>query len=227
MNLSQYVRCLKDMWLLVVLTTVIGVLLGTAAGLLMPKTYESQAQVFVNVANPRSVTDLQMGEQFAMARAASYARVATTNSVLQPVVDGLHLDTTPEKLAETGVVATNQPNTAMLTLTATGKSAQQAADIAQSTADSLVEVSRSLETVPQAQDGLQPANVKLNVVQRAAVPDKPAGPSTVIDAALGALVGLIVGLLLVLLRGGRRLRAAQGPRSARRAHVAVGESDED
>ncbi|MDN5630541.1 MULTISPECIES: YveK family protein [Kocuria] len=230
MNLSQYVRCLKDMWLLVVLTTVVGVLLGTAAGLMMPKSYESQAQVFVNVANPRSVTDLQMGEQFAVARAASYARVATTNSVLQPVVDTVHLDETPEELAESGVVATNQPNTAMITLTATGTSAQQAADIAQATADSLVEVSRSLETIPQAQDGQQPANVKLNVVQKAAVPQKSSGPSAAVNAALGALVGLIAGLLLVLLRGGRSLRARERAgaehRATRRARAAVDDSHE-
>ena len=217
MNLSQYVRCLKQLWLLVLLATVVGALAGIASTLVVPKSYESQSQVFVNVANPRSVTDLQMGEQFAVARAGSYAKVATTNSVLQPVVDRLHLEDTPEELAAQNVVVTNEPNTAMITITATGDSAQQAANLAQATAESLVSVSRGLETVPQSQDGLQPANVKLNVVQRAAVPEKAAGPSAAVNTALGALVGLVVGLLLVLWRGNRAVER----RTSHRADAAT------
>ena len=221
MNLSQYVRCLKRFWLLVLLATVVGALAGITSALVVPKSYESQSEVFVNVANPRSVTDLQMGEQFAVARAGSYAKVATTSSVLRPVVEHLHLEDTPEELAAQNVVVTNQPNTAMITITATGDSAQQAADLAQATAQSLVTVSRSLETVPQSQDGLQPASVKLNVVQRAAVPEKAAGPSAAVNTALGALVGLVVGLLLVLWRGRptvQRRTSHRAETSTARAH---------
>ena len=138
MNLSQYVRCLRQLWPLVVLATVLGALAGVVAAIVVPSSYESQAQVFVNVANPRSVTDLQMGEQFAVARAGSYAQVATTSSVVQPVVDRLHLEETPAELVEKDLVATNQPNTAMITITATSSSAQGAADLAQATAESLV-----------------------------------------------------------------------------------------
>ena len=215
MNLNQYMRCLKQQWWIVVLTAVLGLIAGAGSAMIMPKSYESQAQVFVNVANPRSVTDLQMGEQFAVARAGSYAKVATTNSVVQPVVDRLRLEDSPEELVKKDLVATNQPNTAMITITATSSSAQGAADLAQATAESLVSVSRGLETTPQSQDGMQPATVKLNVVQKAAVPQKQAGPPTVINTALGVLVGLVVGLLLVLLRGQRALDG----RTTRRAHA--------
>ncbi|WHF24113.1 hypothetical protein QJS66_07860 [Kocuria rhizophila] len=52
--------------------------------------------------DPRSVTDLQMGEQFAVARAGSYAQVATTSSVVQPVVDRLHLEETPAVVRREG-----------------------------------------------------------------------------------------------------------------------------
>ncbi|MDO4919645.1 YveK family protein [Kocuria sp.] len=214
MNLSQYARCLRRLWWIVVLTTVLGAVAGALSAVAVPKSYESQAQVFVNVANPRSVTDLQMGEQFAVARAGSYAKVATTSSVLQPVVDELHLSQTPEQLAQSAVTATNEPNTAMITITATGSSAQQAADIAQSTAESLVRQSQDLETIPPATDGGAPARVKLNVVQTAAVSPGPAGPSPAVNTALGALVGLIAGLLLVLWRGSRARSQAAGHRRA-------------
>ncbi|WP_016996746.1 Wzz/FepE/Etk N-terminal domain-containing protein [Kocuria atrinae] len=74
MNLNQYMRCLKQQWWIVVLTAVLGLIAGAGSAMIMPKSYESQAQVFVNVANPQSVTDLQMGEQFAMARAVRTRR---------------------------------------------------------------------------------------------------------------------------------------------------------
>ena len=223
MNLSQYVRCLRQLWPLVVLATALGALAGVVAAIVVPNSYESQAQVFVNVANPRSVTDLQMGEQFAVARAGSYAQVATTSSVVQPVVDRLHLEETPAELVEKDLVATNQPNTAMITITATSSSAQGAADLAQATAESLVTVSQELETIPPSQDGAQPATVKLNVVQKAAPPEGQAGPSLAINTALGTLVGLVVGLFLVLLRGHRTTsERATTERASRRAHAAAG-----
>lgn len=208
MNLDQYVRCLKQQWWIVALTAVLGLIAGLGSAVIMPKTYESQAQVFVNVANPQSVTDLQMGEQFAMARAASYAKVATTNSVLQPVVDQLGLDTTPESLAASAVTVTNQPNTAMITITSTDEDPQRTAQLAQSTADSLVKVAQSLETASRNPQG---AGVKLTVVQKAATPESPSAPSPTLNTALGFLVGLIIGMLLVLLRGDRS--AARAPRS--------------
>lgn len=210
MNLNQYMRCLKQQWWIVVLTAVLGLIAGAGSAMIMPKSYESQAQVFVNVASPQSVTDLQMGEQFAMARAGSYAQVATTNSVLQPVVDELGLDVTPESLAESAVTVTNQPNTAMITITATGDAPEETARLAQTTAESLVDVGQSLESGPQR--GEQ-AGVKLTVVQRAATPQSPAAPSLVLNTALGFFVGLVLGLLIVLARGdkpsarARRLQA--------------------
>lgn len=119
-------------------------------------------------------------------------------------------------------MATNQPNTAMITITATSSSAQGAADLAQATAESLVTVSQELETIPPSQDGAQPATVKLNVVQKAAPPEEQAGPSLAINTALGTLVGLIVGLLLVLLRGHRAASGrATTERASRRAHAAA------
>lgn len=209
MNLNQYMRCLKQQWWIVVLTAMLGLFAGAGSAMIMPKSYESQAQVFVNVANPQSVTDLQMGEQFAMARAGSYAQVATTNSVLQPVVDELGLDVTPESLAESAVTVTNQPNTAMITITATGDAPEDTARLAQATAESLVEVGQSLESGPQR--GEQ-AGVNLTVVQRAATPENPAAPSLVLNTALGFFVGLVLGLLIVLVRGDKpssRLRRLQ------------------
>lgn len=211
MDLKQYVHCVKRFWWIAVASTVIGALAGALSVLVVPASYQSQAQVFVNVANPRSVTDLQMGEQFAMARAASYAKIATTNSVLRPVVDELHVEETPEQLASSNIVATNQPNTAMITITASGPSAQRAADLARATADSLVRVSQSLETIPAAPNGEEPATVKLNVVQRATPQETPAGPSPMVNTALGALVGLVVGLLIILFKG----RRGTGRRAAR------------
>ena len=210
MNLSQYVRCLKQQWWIVVVTAVLGLIAGVASAVILPKTYESQAQVFVNVANPQSVTDLQMGEQFAMARAGSYAQVATTNSVLQPVVDELGLDATAESLAESDVTVTNQPNTAMITITATGDAPEDTARLAQATAESLVEVGQSLESGPQR--GEQ-AGVNLTVVQRAATPSNPASPSLVLNTALGFFVGLVLGLLIVLLRGERPSAGSQRPQT--------------
>lgn len=186
-------------WWIVLATTAAGLMLGALSTLVVTDLYRAEAQVFINVPAPESVTDLQMGEQFAITRAASYAQTARTSTVLQPVVDELGLEMPPEQLAQQ-LTVTHQPNTSMITITAEDSNAEHAARLAERTAQSLTRVSAFLEN----EENPDASPVQLHVVQRAAVPDSPAWPNLSMNSAAGLVVGLMSGLAIVQIARARR-----------------------
>lgn len=201
MTLARYLKALRRMWPIVLITTVVGIALGLGSALVMPKSFEAQSTIFVNVADSTTVQDLQMGEQFAQARAASYAAIGTSSRVLEPVAEELGDGATASSL-RSQVTVTNSPNTAVVTVTGTDGDAQRAANLAQETAQSLVDASAQLEGAENAQD----SPVQLNIVQEAVVPNAAAAPSLPLNTLVGAVVGLVIGLLIVLARAGSTRR---------------------
>ncbi|MDO5619086.1 YveK family protein [Kocuria sp.] len=201
MTLARYLKALRRMWPIVLITTVLGIALGLGSALIIPKSYEAQSTIFVNVSDSTTVQDLQMGEQFAQARAASYAAIGTSSRVLEPVAEELGDGSTASSLASQ-VTVTNSPNTAVITVTGTDGDAQRAANIAADTAQSLVDTSAALEGTPNAQD----SPVQLSIVQEAVVPNTAVAPSLPMNTLVGAVVGVVVGLLIVLARAGTSRR---------------------
>lgn len=201
MTLARYLKALRRMWPLVVLAAVIGLLLGFGSALIMPKSYEAQTTIFVNVSDSATVQDLQMGEQFAQSRAASYAAIGTSSEVLEPVVDELGPGATPES-----ITVTNSPNTATLSVTATDADPERAAQMASAASTSLVEAAARLEGASSPEE----SPVQLSIVDDARVPESPAAPSMSMNIMVGAVAGLVVGLLIVLARAASATRA---PRS--------------
>ena len=63
-------------------------------------TYRSTAALFVSLQNSDSASDLAQGASYTRDQMASYATLATTPAVLQPVVDSLGLPGTARDLAQ-------------------------------------------------------------------------------------------------------------------------------
>ncbi|MEX5255841.1 YveK family protein [Kocuria arenosa] len=186
-------------WWIVLVTAAAGLLLGALSTLVVTDLYHAEARVFVNVPAPESVTDLQMGEQFALTRASSYAQTARTSSVLQPVVDDLGLEISPEQLAQQ-LTVTHQPNTSMITITAEDSDPEHAAVIAEQTAQSLTQVAASLE----GQSSAEASPVQLHIVQRSTVPESATWPSLSLNSAAGLVVGVMSGIAIVQFAYARR-----------------------
>lgn len=195
MELKDYLRILRRNWIVVAACALTGLFVAGAATFLVQPIYKSETKLFVALQNSSTVSELQQGNVFTQARVQSYVKTVNTPAVLQPVIDSLGLDMTPEALSAR-ISASSDVNTVLITITVSDGSPVQAAATAQAVGSSLIEVVDELER--PAQGGTSP--VKLSVVTPATAPANPSAPDTKLNLALGVFLGLVVGLGVALLR---------------------------
>lgn len=195
LELKDYLRVLRRNWIVIFASVLIGILISGAASLLMRPKYMSETKLFVALQNSASVSELQQGNVFTQARVQSYVKTVSTPAVLQPVIDSLSLDESPEVLANK-ITAASDVNTVLISISVTDESPIQAAAIAQAVGGSLVNVVDTLEK--PARGEVSP--VKLSIVTPAVAASAPISPNVRLNVMLGFLAGLLAGLGLVALR---------------------------
>jgi capsular exopolysaccharide synthesis family protein len=195
LDLRDYLRIFRRNWITIAVLALAGLLVGGAASLLVRPTYTASTQLFVAIQSSGTVTELQQGNTFSQARVQSYVKTVTSPVVLSPVVDALGLSDSPDQLANR-ISATSDPDTVLITITASDPSPAQAAAIAQAVGGSLVKAVDDLER-PKV-GGTSP--VRLSIIAPATAPVQPSAPNTKINLALGFLVGLGLGLGFAILR---------------------------
>lgn len=196
LDLRDYLRILRRNWMLVCAGLLIGLIGGAGVSFALPATYTASTKLFVAIQSSGSVQELQQGNTFTQARVQSYVQTATTPIVLQPAIENLGLDTSPEELAKRIKVA-SQLNTVLINIEVSDRSPVQAAAIAQAVGNSLISAVETLEKPKTG--GTSP--VSLSVVTPAVAPDSPSAPNTKLNLVLGVLVGTLVGLVAALARG--------------------------
>ncbi|MDT0117727.1 polysaccharide biosynthesis tyrosine autokinase [Microbacterium sp. PRF11] len=216
MELSDYVRILRKNWLVIVLTTLVGLGAATAYTFTRVPTYESSSTVFVSTQAGSTTAELQQGSVFAQARINTYVGLVQTPAVLNPVIGRLGLEETPEVLA-THVTATASSNSTLITLTVTDTSASQAAAVANEVAASLATVVPQLE--PAGADGN--STVRISRVRDAQPAVHAATPNIPLNLGLGLLVGFAIGIATAVLRTALDNRV-RTPRDAENATGAPG-----
>ncbi len=195
MDLKDYLRILRENWLPIVLITLLGLGLAAGATALTQPKYTASTQVFVAVGGGDSATEILQGSSFSEKRVTSYVSLAKSPRVLQPVIDELGLDTTAEELAET--VTANAPlQTVLINIGATHTDPERAAQIADATAESLIRTVGEVETPEASGEPL----VDLSVVDEARIPDTPSSPRTLLNLALGLVIGAALGVAYALLK---------------------------
>lgn len=195
MNLRGYLDVLLRRWLTVV---VVGaVCLGASLGLSLTATpvYTASASLFFSLQTGNSANELAQGSNFTQNQMASYAAVATTATVLDPVIVELGLRTDARDLARQ-VRASTPNDTVVLEIQATSSSATQAAAIANSVAKNLTVAVDDLAPV----DAQGEATVSSAVVDPAEEPEYQTSPNTRLNLVVGVLLGIILGALAALLR---------------------------
>lgn len=195
LDIRDYLRVLRRNWLVIIATTLAGLLIAGAATVLTKPTYVSETQLFVAIQSSGTVQELQQGNTFSQARVQSYVRTVDSPLVLQPVIDALGLSATAEALADR-VAATTDLNTVLIKITATDQSPVQAAAIAQAVGDSLIKTVDSLEKPKTG--GTSP--VSLSIIKPANPPLSPSSPNTKLNLLIGLIFGLGSGLAIAMIR---------------------------
>lgn len=195
MDLRDYLRVLRQRYPWVVAATLVGGLLAALVTMALPRTYETQAQVFVSVQGQDTDQMLQ-GSSFSQQRVKSYAETIRSPLVLDPVIEELGLPTTASELAENQLRTTVPLDTVLIDLTVRDQDPEQAAAIANAVLERFAEVVPALE----GPDGGGGSPVQVTVLQQGTPPESPASPRLSINVAAGLLLGLLAGLGLALVR---------------------------
>ncbi|MFT3970664.1 MAG: polysaccharide biosynthesis tyrosine autokinase [Micropruina sp.] len=195
MELRDYVAVLRKYWISIVAITLIGLVGATIVTLVTPPTYTARSAVFLAVRGGGSASELAQGANYATNQVRSYAQVATTPTVLQPVITKLQLDITPAKLAES-VTASIPTNTALIEIAVVDRDPELGARIAQATSEQLVATVDQLS--PEDSNGKRA--VVATIVTPATVPLEKTTPRTTLNLAVGLLIGLLLGFGQAVLR---------------------------
>jgi len=191
----DYVRVLRKGWVYIVVFTLVGIAAAAAFTIVQTPVYQATAKVFVSVQSTGTVSDLTQGGSFAQGQVKSYADVATSSLVLQPVINELKLTTTVGELA-TRVSATSPQGTVVMDISVSDTAPDSAAAIANAVASTFEDTVSTL--VPLAADGTAP--VKITILQQAVAPSFPSSPNVALNIIFGGLVGLIAGIAAAVLR---------------------------
>jgi capsular exopolysaccharide synthesis family protein len=162
----------------------------------LPKQYTAHADIYLTVKLGNSPADLASGANYAQTQVDSFSRVATTPLVLDRVIEEVGLEGyTASRLA--GEVSVSVPtNTSIMVVSVERGDQDSAAEIANVTANSLVQAVATL--APTASEGEQ--LVRATIIADAVPPTAHSYPSSRIFLAVGLMAGLLAAAGQALLR---------------------------
>lgn len=203
MELHQYLAIMKERWGTAALAA--GLVLVIVAALTVTRTpiYTATTRVFVQTEAGGSVSERNSGVDFASQQIVTYADLSTTPLVLEPVIEELELDLTPQELA--GRISTGIPeDTLIIEITAWSGDPELAAGLADAVSESLRDQVAALEApAPAATDtdtDESSSTVELTVVSPATVPDTASSPNIPRDLGIGVALALLAAIAAAVIR---------------------------
>lgn len=188
-------KLLRGGWLIIVITTAIGVLGAIALSIATTPMYEASTRLFVSTTSGSSLADRYQGNRLSQERVISYAQLLMGETLAQRTVDKLGLDMSAASL-RANVNAEAIPDTVLITVQVRDPSPVRARDIANTLSDEFVSLVRELET---PDSGGNP-DARVVVEQRASIPDDPVVPSTARNIGIGLAFGLMAGIGIAAVR---------------------------
>lgn len=186
---------LRRRWRSVLSMVLLGLLGGVAYVFTAPVVYSSTASAFFSLTTGSSASDLVQGSTYAQNQVDSFARLATTPAVLQPVIDDLDLRVEPAALAAR-IHAAVPVGTVMVEVAASDVTAEGSAELADAVLASLAGL---VEDLAPVDDAGRPT-VRATIVAEAEVPAEPASPDLPLVLAAALVAGLVLGGGLAWLR---------------------------
>jgi polysaccharide biosynthesis transport protein len=195
-NLHEYLEILRRRWISVAIVALATLACAAGVTLAMTTRYTATTRLYFAVeGSDSSLTDLAQGTSFAEKQMTSYAEVATSPLVLDPVIDRLQLQTTSTDLART-ITAVIPTDTVILQISAVDPDPKRAAAIANAIGAKVDDVAGELS--PERADGSKA--VQATTLAPALVPTSPSSPKVLRNLVLGVLLGLLFGVGAALLR---------------------------
>lgn len=197
-------------WLVPLVTTLVGALIGLVVAVATPDTYTATSQLFFSARGGTTLADQNSGTQLVRNQVPSFAELVTSERVLAQV--GATMPGTPTSADLAKRLESDVPlDTVVLSITATGPTATEAAELANKVA--AVVATESTRLGPVTADG-SPA-LAASVTSQAQPPQRPSAPSTVVNVVIGAFLGLLAGCAAVAVALAERpLRAMRLERGA-------------
>ncbi|MEW2012583.1 MULTISPECIES: polysaccharide biosynthesis tyrosine autokinase [Microbacterium] len=195
MSLNDYFLALRKQWFVIVVLVLLGSGIGYGYAETQPNVYRAQASVVVLPARGDSTAELVQGSNYVQSLVQTYALVATSPVVLQPVIDRLDLAITPRALSRQVVVDTPL-DSAVLDISVTGGTPSGPVAIANAIAFELADAVESLS--PQTSDSA--SAVRIETISPATESRIPIAPNSRLLILTGALAGLALGMVYAWLR---------------------------
>lgn len=173
--------------LYVILAFIIGaVVFFGGTKLLITPQYEATSTIYIfsKTTSITSLADLQIGSQLAQ----DFQIIATTRNVVDSVITDLSLDTDYETLVKR-ITVTNPTQSHMLKVAVKDPDPQVAADVSNTLSDKLRDQIADIMNTD-----------KPSIVQQAVVPAHPVSPSVKKNTAIGALLGALIAIAVIIIR---------------------------
>src|SRR6476646_11727178 len=188
--MRDYLRLLREQWLVVLLAVLLGIPGAIAIHLIKPREYTAQLTMYVSSQGADTTQAAFQGAQLSQDRVASYTELLVGPRVTSDVIRRLGLPEAPDELAAK-MRATSKLDSVLLDVTVTDGSPQRATDIANAVGGVFPDLVAELER-PTTLGG-RPA-VAVRVVQPALVPTRPSSANLPLTLAIGLLAGLVLGI---------------------------------
>lgn len=176
----------RKAWAILLCLIIGAALVGSYTKFLVTPQYSASSMIYVltKTTTVTSITDLQIGTQLI----SDFMTLTTSRPVVEDVIEDMDLDTTYEKLKEK-ITVNNPTDTRILEITATDPDPKMARDISNAMAKATV------ERISEVMDTEKP-----NIVEDAVTPTIPSSPSLVKNTAIGALLGALLAIAVIVIR---------------------------
>jgi capsular polysaccharide biosynthesis protein len=182
-------------WIVVLVAAILGGLVAFGVSRLSPQVYNATATLYFSITYGASGSDLNQGATYAQSQMLSFAELARSAQVLDPVANALDLDLSSTTLASM-IDASTPENTVVIDLTASSSDPELAVALANETARSLTDAVR--QVAPTDEDDR--STVTVRTVETATLPTSPSAPNTRVNVIAGVLLGLLAAVLYIVLR---------------------------
>jgi polysaccharide biosynthesis transport protein len=196
-SVQQYVLLLRERWLTVLVTAVLGLAGGAVAFALLPAEYTASTTLYVSTRLTDTTSAAYQGAQLSELRAKSYTELVGSPRVAAEVAQRLGLSRSAESLASQ-VTATSAADSVVIQVAATDRSPELAAEIANGVGAVFVDFVEELED-PTGPDAMT-APISVQVWEPAAVPSTPSSLGLRSMLLIGLLTGLAAGVVAALVR---------------------------
>ncbi|MGY1618334.1 polysaccharide biosynthesis tyrosine autokinase [Geodermatophilus sp. SYSU D00691] len=187
--MKDYIRILREQWLLIVLAVALGVGAAAAIWVSTPKQYTAFLTMYVSAQSGGTADSAYNAGLLSEQRVASYVELTGSERVAEAVVERLELDESPSALAQR-ISASASPETVLIYVAVSGEAPEEVASIANAVGDVVPDLVDELEA-PTTDTGTPPVAVR--VVEPAAVPSAPSSTGLSTTLIFGLIAGLVVG----------------------------------